>query len=79
MKRAINHLLALAPALLGSIYFFGILIAQVGCTCAGKSALALKRVGVVCQRKEIQIFHIGRVLERLLHCTGSVRKVCMRM
>ena len=63
----------------GSIYFFGILIAQMSCACAGKSALALKRVRVVCQRKEIQIFHIGRVLERLLHRTGSVRKVCMRM
>ena len=45
------------------------------CACAGKSALALKRVGMVCQRKEIKIFHIGRVLERLLHRSCSVGKI----
>ena len=66
---------ALASFRPGSIYFLCILITKVRRSCAGKSALSLKGVGVVGQCKEIQIRHIRRMLKRLLHGSCTVGKV----
>ena len=70
---------ALASLSPGSVHFLCIFISKMGRSRARQSALSLEGVGVVCQRQEVKVLHICRMLERLLHRTCSVGKVCVGM